>query len=419
MKNWLLSLFLLFAISMNSTGCASQNFTQTEASEPQHTIEDYLNFANELAVQHGVGEIAISGNLPEAMSLYPTMEEWEKYLMENVIPFMDDQAQTISAVNSYGFEPLHDTSVVVFNENANINLFLNLELIDMGERKPYAMRVGNHDEVMLPLEIIFNCADIVYSYDEILDLLTIEGLSEEIILKPGLQGYSLNVLISPWDNDLEEANIIFLEKNEDGFYINSQAISRMIKEMYLPAFPDTPSRYTPLTPLIYHDLSKVVLATHEFSQYPNYTKKYSEMQLQFTRADFPLEKSIEVMFNDSSAGFEFINFEYEEGEPYVISTKMDDYIMLPLKETCELLGLDFKWDIETNSIVIITGNNEYDVSKGMNFYGVENEAVIQDINGILYISHAEIMSILNEDGFFSYISYPEACLYISKYSINF
>ena len=419
MKNYLLSLLLFIAILTHSTGCANQNIAQIEASEPQHTIEDYLSFANELAVQHGVDEIPISGILPEAMSLYPTMEEWERYLIENVIPFMNDQAETASIVNAYGFEPQHDTSVVIFNENANINVFLNSESINLGERKLYAVRVGNHDEVMLPLEIIFSYADITYSYDEILDLLTIEGLSEETILKPGLQGYSLNVLASPWDNQLEEANVIFLEKKEDGFYISSQAISRMVKEMYLPEFPDTPSRYTPLTPLIYHDLNKVDLITHEFMQYPNYTNKYVEMQHQFTRADFPLEKKIGVMFNDSSLGFDFIRLEYNEGEPYVISTKMNDYIMLPLKETCELLGLNFKWDIDTNNIIILTQNNEYAIAKGMNFSGIENEVVIEDVNKILFISHTEIMGMLNEDGFFGYISYPEAYLYINKFSINY
>ena len=373
----------------------SQNDMYTEAVSL--TMEDFYESMNEWAERHGMYGFSETVSIsPDVIYLFSSLEEWQADLEETWFSFVDDSERIFAEMNQFGHEPLHDVTVVTFSGEHPISVYIELDAIDLGGREIYPARVGNHDHVLLPLEPVFDMAGILYVWDDSTNRLYLEGLAYDLILEPGQEG--VYIPFRPTGADLP----VLLERKASGLYIHSLIFDFMLKEVIFPEFPDPALAYV-LVPLIYHDLNKVVLVTHERTHYINYASKRAAMGFQFERVNYPLGDEIIFDMGDFSLfDHQIVPIELLTGRPFVVSSKYYDYIMIPVVEILELLDVYFIWDEADNSVVIPLAGQEHHIREGEPVFPVDRDWVMRFHHDIapmlvedtLFISHSDFRRII-------------------------
>jgi len=391
------------------------------------TIDDFYQSLYDFAEAHGLyglhETIEIS---PDVVYLFSSLEEWQAHLEETWFSFVEDSARIFADINRFGYEPLHDLTVITFSETSPIVVYLELDEIELNGRKAHPIRMGNHDQVLLPVEPILDSIDISYVWDESTNLLHIEGLVYDLILEPGIAG------LSPYQQDIPFRAIgadlpVLLESKASGLYMHSMLFSLMFVEIIHLDFPEWPTVEQPFIPLIYHDLYKVVLVTHERRHYLNYQNKRIAMEYQFDRAAFPLENDISFVIRGGSAFDDGVQTELTTRQPFTVFTKYYDFIMLPAVEVFELLGIDATWD-ESNSSAIVKiatwddRDSEYHVRSGEPIFpttdrdwamAFHHDVVPMIVEDTLFISHSDLRRMLLLSGVSVYIDRYSSRLTIS------
>lgn len=313
----------------------------------------------------------------------------------------------------------HDVSIVTFEKDTKIKLYFDSDILDLNGREIYPVKVGNHDEVMLPLEVVFKKANINYTWDKETQLLHIDDsrLVNKLTLKQGYSNYfSLNdEAVEQEDNSMPP----LLTLKKDGLYILSSVLNQLIGQETLPELPDFEYDYNFLVPLIYHDLNKVVLISKETFNDQIYQQKYSSMIAQFTRADSPLQVPLKVMVNKDISSFEYKELKYEEGSVFIVRTKSEDYIMLPLQETCSPLGVNLT--IKDDKYILKTPSETYQIQANVPLFNEDINNIVSKheimplkIEDVLYISHVDLMRILFQMDFYYEMNYHLNSLSIIK-----
>ncbi|MCL2388300.1 MAG: M56 family metallopeptidase, partial [Defluviitaleaceae bacterium] len=248
-----------------------------------------------------------------------------------------------------GYFPTHDASIVTFAENARISLYLEDTPIDLRGRNiyPEPSFSGNFHTVYLPVEPVFDAIGLEYDWNEIRNIFRILGTANEhLTLRPDSPSWGatqINFLPgSPNQPSL-------LLRKDSGFYLHSNAFNSILGEYpfsgyYGETFYGIAQSWTPL---IYHDLEKVILVTNAEIRNPHFERKHWLMVYQFMRAEHPILDTISVWIN-THVGDDVLSMRppteevtLETGQPFVVTTRISDYVMLPLVEILELLELDF------------------------------------------------------------------------------
>lgn len=332
--------------------------------------------------------------IPEALTLYPTFDDFYdslKKTVEYMLPMLEKER-----LNA---EPDYNPAVVVFPENADISVFIDNKPLDFGEFKPYAIRIRNHDEVMFPAEGLLEALGLEYEWEPEEGVLSVttngfyEG-ANPIIHTLGMDYYAVDGTEFP---DFDQCFDII-----DGCpYISFGIIRTAAVVLYYP--------------VIYHDLGKVVFVTREMLSNSR-TKALAEMGRQFERADYPLTDVITVMINDAEVL-------YKDAQPFVIKTALDDFIMLPLLETLEYMGIMYTWDDDANEAVIQTENGEYTVREGQPLMQSDGTSLSGEvgtppvvIDGVMFVNHTYVS--MHYSGLATcLIYYPQSTLFIRNLNV--
>jgi len=319
----------------------------------------------------------------------------------------------LNETNLIGYKPGHDVTVITFTGNYPISVYLEQEEINLLGRNAHAVRHRNHDIVLLPFEPVFDALEIIYLWDAENNLLTIKGLAQEIILEPDRTGLATNLH--------EDAHSpVMLTKKDSGLYINSMLFDWIFREMYQFDFL---VRYQPFIPLIYHDLHKVVLVTHDNIGHIHYQNKRAAMRHQFDRADTQLNEHMDIAKMQSSVFGEFELLVFETSEPFIITMKYYDYVMLPAHEIFQLLNLDVTWDAYNSSAVVTIDGREYAISNNLAIFSQEDrdfhmgflhEVTPQMVDDVLYISHSDLGRMLLFSAMI-FVNRQESRLYINSF----
>ena len=429
-------LFVALVACAIDTRTVASDYNDEQVSEANLTVDDYLHALIKFAAYHGhdFSDMDIDVD-PSALDQFPTLDEWLAHLEEMMLPLWNNWATMTSEMNQFGYEPLHDVTVVTFTGDVPIAVYLELEQLDLNNRSAHPVRIGNHDHVLLPLEPILDKMDISFIWDDESGLLHIEGLTINVILEPGRSGFALNVLdIDPiWNYFTHFDSIVLLERKDTGLYAHSSLFTYLRVEYYHPDFPDFPIQNELVRPLIYHDLNKVVLVTHDRTHYPNYNNKYHAMRYQFNRADFPISYISSVFVIRYSFDFsppEETVLVFESGQPYLVTAKYRDYVMLPAIETFELLGIDIVFDAVSGDMSVNINGNEYIITANAPLFPQEymgwqtwqlghiHEVTPIIVDDVLFISHSDLARILMFSGFMFHINRPDSQLEINIWPTN-
>ncbi|MCL2388298.1 MAG: M56 family metallopeptidase [Defluviitaleaceae bacterium] len=331
-----------------------------------------------------------------------------------------------------GYFPEHDMSIVTFAENAQISLYLEDIPIDLQGRNIYPAHGRNFDFVYLPLEPLFDFLGLEYEWRVEWDWwanirrhrLHILGTYSEIIITPNHANWSwsTSILFGVPNHMRGESDLhIVLTQKESGFYVHSTIFSRILAETQVINNHIGEIRYWPMqvwTPLIYHDMEKVILATRASIHYPHFSEKSHGTYFQFQRAAFPLAETVSVFISNCITGRNSTprlsdKTIFETGQPFVESTRLFDYIMLPAIEVLEMFEVDFS--VVDNQIFVPLDISEsiwherYRTSDMLGIYtGVSynfplemertqqrlHEVGTMMVDDVLFISHTDLTRIL-------------------------
>lgn len=191
------------------------------------TIEEYRAVFEEIMQEYNL-DIPWSEEIAESK---PSLEEFRKMIKES--------AELMAAYwkqNEDSIEPDHIPYTVVFSEDTSIDLYIDEHKIDC---KLSVIRVGNHDEVLIPIDSIKN----------ILDLNHFKINEGQTFLNP-------------------------LSDFADSFYLT----------------------------VIYHNFNKVIIVSPEHIT-NNYVQTKWDTTIQFNRADNPLTDQIKIIVGKKEAKF--------------------------------------------------------------------------------------------------------------------
>ncbi|MCL1882512.1 MAG: M56 family metallopeptidase [Defluviitaleaceae bacterium] len=391
--------------------------TETSAYEPEDYSDEYpvmsigmlewgreyvLNLVNE----HMLNMASTDFRIPDATPIF------DNFLMHKM--------------EIYGYEPYHNVSIARFAPDAQISLYFERTPINLQGRNIYPVRIRNHDLVYLPLEPLFDFLDIEYVWYEDANSMRIMNMFNAVVLEANVYRNlpEVNLRSGEVSDTMVEVPPTLITR-DSGLYVKSDIFISLVKNLPL-TWLDAYSIQRLWTPLIYHDLEKVVLVSHEKIHFPHYNMKLWEMERQFRRADFPIIGEAPVMIITSQGYFSSFR-EYadevifETGTPFFINTERFDYVMLPLHETLELLGLEFYLDGDTTVFMHEIQAGDYTwrgqyletatESEMMRFsftadvpvfltdeprlsFHLGNEIAPMIVDDVLFVSHSDLANIL-------------------------
>ncbi|MDR1687539.1 MAG: copper amine oxidase N-terminal domain-containing protein [Clostridiales bacterium] len=286
----------------------------------------------------------------------------------------------------------YDYRIVTFDENAELSVFVDGKKINFEGNMPYAIRVRNHDEAMLPLEELSSKLGMTLTRSD--DTWTIEYgdfKAEADFEKDQL------LIAGEYPQPLSE----LLKIKDDNLYANTN-------------FFKTTGIYTPShISVIYHNLNKIELLSAGSDGIGAYTEAQFKMSLQYDRVDYPITH-VNILIASQENNLQGINLteiNLTENEPLVISNTERDNILIPLREFENLMGLGVEWDGNKKEATVTNGDSIFTVNVQDGFVLQNDERiniteayppVLQ--NGRIYLDYYYIGKINNLIGTFSYQS---------------
>jgi len=380
-------------------------------------------------------------NLLVACGAGETPERYDTALRADAIEYPQNEneetpvtsALDLAVLDSRGYFPGHDATVVRFADDHPIKVFAELNQVDLGGRSVYPARVRNHDHAWLPLEPVFEASGIEFRWDEGEGVLHISNPQHEIVIRPEVDGFRVNFSGMPhgvydywWEPDYDDpswTNFIdhdvprMVEQRSSGLYVHSGIFDWISRVTADTAMTNWPSIYQPWFALIYHDLHKIVILEQGsgfdsvlFSPY--FQDKRFEARHHFDRADFPLDEMEIVLwdvnrFREAAFAVDSLDLEpyeivFDSAEPFIISTKYEDYVMVPAVEMFEILGAISRVDGDSVHVALVEGGREHVLVDGeplglyTYFMNMRHEIAPMLVDGVMFISHVDIHRMYTE-----------------------
>ena len=414
--------------TQTETAYASENTKGETVMEHELTMDEFLYMFQLEAIKRGLYDLAANASLsPDVLYEFTCLDEWRVFLDEVQFPLIEELVRQsgldTDEMNLHGYFPRHDVTIVNFNESGFIKVYFEMDSVDLRGRYATPIRHINHDHVLIPLEPLFEALGINYSWNYNKNILRIYDMSQAITLQPGRVGFGVSAFSpDPWElYDVSDTPVL-LQHKSTGLYVHTLLFRAMFRVGVPLEFAGEliEHTYQPFHPLIYHDKNKVVIVSNDRIHYPNYRHKLFSMSAQFARADFPLESYVSVAIVQGTNFHEITEINFESVMPFIESTILYDYVMLPAYEIFTRLGMEMNFDVYGRTYVTVK-DRRYVVHESeaifpqdevdWAFYFV-HEVVPVQTDDTLFISHTDLKRMLHGSGIGIFLDRNLARLYI-------
>ena len=406
------------SVAVNDRCDYSEVICVTNGNDIDLTMEEFQEVFHEEALAIGL-DLGMFTLLEEAVEGFDSLDAWRVHVVETMLPQFQDWITENSGIskrnNIIGYFPGHDLSIVEFRGNSFPRVFFQdydeLVEINLGGRNAYPISHRNHDQVLIPLEPLFDFLSLQFSWNQDTEQLSLVGHNRDFLMQPDTEGVTVSLpghddwYFHNW-NDLPS----ILYSKPGGLYVHSSLLDHLLVER--ESYFAVPFQERLFHVLIYHDMDKIVIVPESMIFYPHYQRKRSAMELQFERASFPIEPLLHLKHFKLSTGSisEGEQVELTSGQPFVITTDLFDYIMLPALEIFALLEYDTTSAVSNTSIYVSISGEDFLIEEGTHiFYNEEpiwlpggfvmlNEQTPLAIDGVLFVSHNDLQRLLMSEG---------------------